>query len=264
MAKASKRRHLEWALTESERALSVARSDLAALRRANEDLEARARELGAELERGLPEAPLNGEEPPTDPDPELRDSLSRERQLARRVAELEAAHAADPPPARSEKETWQLKEEVETLSLQLDVARTRDDELALRAVRAERTLAQTGSRLAALAQQGHRAEELEAMLAELREASEHAAGEARQQIDEVRNELDDALVRATALEADLSTTQAASEAASGAAAAAEDRLRSAEAELVAANDLLRHVEEIFAAVRDRVDHPREPAAPPPA
>jgi death on curing protein len=269
MAKTSSRRHLESALSEAERSLDAVRAELADAQQANKDLAARTRELEEELDRRLPHADGEDGSDVTERDEALRDALSREWQLARRVAELEASRSMEPPPSAPDEELRALTERLDTLSLQLDAARAREDELAVRAVRAERTLAETGSRLATLGERADEAEGLEAALADLRDASEHAAKEAAQREDEIRARLDEALIRATALEADLKESRAdaeraaeAIEDASARATVAEDRLKETGLELAAATEVLRHLEEVFAAVRERVDHPREdPGAP---
>ena len=204
MAKASNRRHLESALSDAERAVDEARSQLADLQRSNKDLEARMRELEGELERRPPEA----QDPETqdagpDRDVTLRDALSREWQLARRVAELEASRAMEPPVSEAEDNVRALSERIDTLTLQLDAARAREDELAVRAVRAERTLAETGARLAALGQRADEADGLEAALAELRDAAAIDAEEAKEREAGIRLQLDEVHVRLTGLEVDL-------------------------------------------------------------
>ncbi len=267
MSKAANRRHLEAALTEAERALDALRSQLADTQKTNRDLTARMTELEGELERRPPATDVGYEDtaPPED-DGTLRDALSREWQLARRVAELEASRSMEPAPSETSEELDALRERIDTLGLQLDAARAREDELAVRAIRAERTLAETGARLAELGQRADEADGLEAALTELRDESARAAVEARGREDDLRAQLDEALVRATGLEADLTASVEATERAVLAtddattrAAVAEDRLRATGLELAAATDVLRHLEEVFAAVRERVDSPSEGA-----
>jgi prophage maintenance system killer protein len=262
----SNRRNLESALAEAGQALNAARSELVDLQRANKNLEARLGELGGELERRPPETAGATSDEATNPDPKFGDALAREWQLARRVAELEASRRTEPPTGPGP-DVRELTERIDTLTLQLHAARAREDELAARAVHAERTLAETGSRLADLAERADQVDGLEASLAELRDASALAESEAREQIEAIRAELADAAVRATGLELDLAESQAATAAAQDTAAlaetqrsAAETRLSAIEAELASTTAILTHLEEVFAAVRDRVDHPR--SAPP--
>lgn len=263
MPKPSNRRQLETDLQDAQAELAVAHARLNDALASSESLAARVLELEAELEARPrddgadvgPSEPAGGEG-------------SRASQLARRVAELEAARVAggdlDRDAEAAATRARELAERVQSLELQLDAARTREDELTTRAVHADGLLSDLGLRLADLGAAADRAEQLAVDLDQAREDAALAIGvardeaaAAREELGEVRRDMGAALeetqARLTASDAARDAALQRSEAAEARAEEGETRASSLERELASAKQILENLEQVYAAVRDRVE-----------
>ena len=193
---------------------------------------------------------------------------SRASQLARRVAELEAARAAggdlDRDAEAAATRARELAERVQSLELQLDAARAREAELTARAVHADGLLSDLGLRLADLGAEADRAEQLAIDLDRAREDAVFAIGvarddatAAREELEEVRRELGGALEetqgRLTASDAARDAALQRAEAAEARAEEGEMHASTLERELASATHILENLDQVYAAVRDRVD-----------
>ena len=263
MPKPSSRRQLETDLQDAQAELAVAHARLSDLLASSQSLADRVLELEAELE-ARPQGAAVALGPSQPPD----DEESREWQLARRIAELEATRAdggdldrdAEAAIARAR----ELAERVQSLELQLEAARAREDELTGRAVHADGLLSDLGLRLADLGEEADRAEQLAVDLDRAREDAALAIGvarddaaAAREELDEVRLELGAALeeTQGRLIESDAVRDEALQRAEVAEARAEEGEMRAAmlEHELASAARILENLDQVYAAVRDRVD-----------
>ncbi len=263
MPKPSNRRQLETDLQDAQAELAMAHARLNDALASSESLAARVRELEAE-----PEARPPDDEADVGPSEPAGGEGSRASQLARRVAELEAARVAggdlDRDAEAAATRARELAERVQSLELQLDAARTREDELTARAVHADGLLSDLGLRLADLGAAADRAEQLAVDLDQAREDAALAIGvardeaaAAREELGEVRRDLGAALeetqARLTASDAARDAALQRSEAAEARAEEGETRASSLERELASATQILENLDQVYAAVRDRVD-----------
>ena len=263
MPKPSNRRQLETDLQDAQAELVVAQARLNDVLASSESLAARVRELEAELE-GRP----GDDEAVVEPSEPAGGEGARASQLARRVAELEATRVAgsdlDRDAEAAATRARELAERVQSLELQLDAARAREDELTARAVHADGLLSDLGLRLADLGAEADRAEQLAVDLDRAREDAAVAIGvarddatAAREELAEVRRELGAALEetqgRLTASDVARDAALQRAEAAEARAEESEMRASTLERELASATHILENLDQVYAAVRDRVD-----------
>lgn len=255
MSKSAKRQQeLEAALTEAQAALTVAHDQLAArsvsigaLTQETAELTSRLNQANEELEQRPPLLDLNvaeGDDPIPVLEAELRSSMDREARLARRIAELEALRVmanVDDDATLPLERARELDERIQSLELQLEAARSREDALAARTVHANAVLADVGQRLAELGEQAERVQGLDADLSRVSsEAEEAKAAEA------------DAAARLGALESEHLVTLERAEEMELRATEAERRFAATEGELLSAQAVLSNLEEVYRAIRDRV------------
>ncbi len=273
MTKTSNRRQLETDLHNVRAELAAAHTRVRELLANSESLAARVQELETELA----ERPGDDEEwisLPGDGDGDA-DEGTRESQLARRVAELEAARAGGEGAGRdadaAAAQARELAERIQSLELQLEAARIREDELTTRTVHTDGLLADLGLRLADLGAQAELAERLGLDVERLREESAFAlsaarddAMAARSELEEVRVDLGAALEAAEGTLAELGEAHRAAvermESAEVRADEAETRAAAFEEELLDATRILRSLEQVYTAIRDRVDGSAEISA----
>ncbi len=255
MSKSTKRQQeLEAALTEAQAALTVARDQLAERSASIGDLTQKAAELTSrlneateELERRPPLLDLDvaeGDDPIPVLEAELRSSMDREARLARRIAELEALRVmanVDEDATLPLERARELDERIQSLELQLEAARSREDALAARTVHANAVLADVGQRLAEL---GEQAERVPGLDADLSRVSSEAA--------EAKSAAADAAARLETLESERLATLERAEEMELRASEAERRFAASEGELLSAQAVLRNLEEVYRAIRDRV------------
>ena len=145
-------------------------------------------------------------------DAQLRETVERERRLAIRVAELETRRgepAAEPTdgdgpaaPALGE-----LTEQIQTLRIELEAARAREEELTAKTVHADGVMVDVGVRLAQLGEAADRVESLQSELAGVRASLEEATASAAEAASRV-TEAEQRLGAAGAREIDLKETVA--------------------------------------------------------
>jgi death-on-curing protein len=261
MSKTGKRQQeLESALAQAQQELTAARHELTErttsiqeLTTKAEDLTSRLTDLEEELERRPPALAIehaDGDDPEAVLEGELRSSMEREAQLARRIAELEALRVmatVDEDAALPMERARELDERIQALELQLEAARSREDALAARTVHANAVLADVGQRLAELGEQADRAERLDDDLARVTQEAAAAKASAEDASDRLRT-----------LEAEHVATLERADETERRAADAERRFAALEAELMTASAVLRNLEEIYRVIRGRVD--ADPAA----
>ena len=223
-----RRRELETAVREAQSDLVSARAELTEMTTVTQSLRARIEELETELAQqrvGLATMDLTQvEEPLLVLDAQLREAVEAQQRIAHRVAELEARRAPrasgddDADPLDQVRE---LTERIQVLQIQLEAARTHEDELTTEAVYARGLVTDLGERLAELGEAADRAEALQVTLAETQAALEGAAA-AR---DEAEAHVETLEQRVTALTEESETARTALDDATAGLSEAREKIR---------------------------------------
>jgi death-on-curing protein len=238
MSKGSERRR------ELEKALRASRAELQAVRR----------ELAAALAR----VPTTTETGPSLAAGEVAagEAMSkRERALAIRVAELEAGHVpgAEADPAELAARTRELNGRLESLTLQLEEARGREEAASARTIHAEDVLAASGARLAELGASAARVPELEARIDELETERGTERADAATRVAALEAGLGEARSHAERADVARADAERLADAAGERAQTAEGRAATLLAELEASRAVLLHLDEVYETVRLRAE-----------